>query len=166
MKRIAILAALLLTAAPAHAQLDIVSAPNDSTQFYTLSTAWNWLHLRGDVWHLVMKTDNVTDDYIWIKLGDNLENAVTSILQLEDVIKKMEDGACFRVSDKDGEGVFVTNYRPLVKKQGLTVQGEHRVGTAYLNTGSVTRAKVILLTERNSRYQKYKATEAATPPSD
>ena len=75
MKRIVLLAALLLMVAPAHAQLNIKKVGEVPKQMAVLQIKWNWLYSIGEQIYFVSATTNQYDNLVWIKLGETKEEA-------------------------------------------------------------------------------------------
>ena len=139
MKRIAILAALLLAAAPAHAQLNIRKATDKPKQEAVLAAQWNWLYTQEGTWYLVIKTDNRYDDMIWIDLGKDGESATTSIQQLLDMLDSLGDDERFEIDDRYGKAIRVSLYIIAGKRAGYRMVAEGKAGEGYVTTAALKK---------------------------
>lgn len=88
-KILAIIAALLLGAFCASAQLNIGSTSDGVQKLATLSPEWNWLYYSGGHYMLVTKTTNQFDDWIWLDLGPTKEDVIKT---LSDLVALLEGG--------------------------------------------------------------------------
>lgn len=133
--------ALLLMAASASAQVRITKNEHPVTQVAEL-TMVSSLMQRDSTYFIMFVTDNRYDDPVLISLGDGVEEALTSLDALDEMMDGVAKDETFFLEDMEGVEFLVSRIK-LTKYAALT--STTRAGKATLHRVAIERARKALL---------------------